>query len=341
MTTVGIATDMGDVDTPLAAKVKAALRDSINAPGIVNANMSFRESVALIRLNRDRLYSVLRAFGFYGGHVDVLVNGRSLFEDRTDRVSNQADPGGSRVSKIVFIVNSGPPYKIRSVDILWIGREPDRTHPPLESTLPDDLIGQPATAQTLAGLVASWLSNRREGGHGLAAVLLRAVSPDKGGAQMVDVTLVASDAPQLRLGGVRFDGLRRLDANLLQRYVPFQPGDPYQPALIEQLRIILQQLELFQSVNIELEAPDSSGVLPVTVIATEKPPRIQHLPLLGSLGGGVLGLTAAMLAAYLFAGAAGGPALQRYHPYLRAICHSLLIVSAAIILQRVIFLANP
>lgn len=158
---------------------------------------------------------------------------------------------------------------------------------------------------------------------------------------MVDVTLVASDGPQLSLGGVRFDGLRRLDAHLLQRYVPFRPGDPYQPELIDQLSAILQQLDLFQSVHIELEAPDSSGVLPVTVVATEKPPRTEHLPLLGSLGGGVLGLTAAMLAAYLFAGAAGASTLQPYHPYLRAICHSLLIVSAAIIVQRVLFLANP
>ncbi len=340
VTTVGIATDMGDVDPPLAATVKAALRDSVNAPGIVNANMSFRQSVDLIRLNRDRLYAVLRAFGFYGGHVDVFVNGRSLFEDRTDRVPSQANPEGGRVSKIVFTVNSGPRYKIRSVDILWIGREPDRTHAPVESTLPDDVIGQPATAQTLAGIEAGWLSRRREGGHGLAAVLLRAVLPDSAGAQTVDVTLVASDGPQLKLGGVRFDGLTRLDANLLQRYVPFQPGDPYQPVLIDQLRIILQQLDLFQSVNIELEASDSSGVLPVTVIATEKPPRREDLPVLGSLGGGVLGLTAAMFAAYLFAGAGGASPSQRYHPYLRAICHSLLIVSAAIIVQRVLYLAN-
>jgi len=122
--------------------------------------------------------------------------------------------------------------------------------------------------------------------------------------------------------------------------VPFQPGEPYQPALIDQFRTILQQLDLFQSVNIELEAPDSSGVLPVTVIAVEKPPRQLHLPLLSSLGGGILGLTAAMLAAYLLAGAAGASALQRYRANFRAIGQALLIVSAAIILQRVLYLAN-
>lgn len=340
VTKVGIATHLDDVDTPLAAEIKAALRDTVNAPGIVNADMSYRETIDLMRVNRDRLYSVLRAFGFYGGYVGVLVNGQSLFDERTDRAPSQPVAKSSRVSNVIFTVNSGPRYSIRSVDILWIGRVADRGVSPAESALPGDLTGQPATAQTLAGLEAGWLSRRREGGYGLAAVLLRAVLPDKAGARMVDVTLVVSDGPQLRLGGVRFDGLRQLDARLLQRYVPFQPGEPYQPALIDQFRTILQQLDLFQSVNIELEAPDSSGVLPVTVIAVEKPPRQLHLPLLSSLGGGILGLTAAMLAAYLLAGAAGASALQRYRANLRAIGQALLIVSAAIILQRVLYLAN-
>jgi hypothetical protein len=156
----------------------------------------------------------------------------------------------------------------------------------------------------------------------------------------VTVLLTVDEGPQVKLGTLRFRGLWRNNPESLNRSLPYQAGDSYQPELLDRLRAALQRLPYFQSVRVELAAaPEASGLYPVTVTVVEKPPDPQRLALSSTIGAITLGLTAMMLAVSQLAAVAALPFWQRHAGQVHAGIWGLLIASALLALQRFLDLA--
>jgi translocation and assembly module TamA len=74
--------------------------------------------------------------------------------------------------------------------------------------------------------------------------------------------------PAYRVGSLRIEGLERHDAALVERFNPFQPGQPYDRALVLQFQQALQETPFFTSVVVTLDldaATAESAALKVLV----------------------------------------------------------------------------
>jgi translocation and assembly module TamA len=272
--------------------------------------------------------------------VHVAVDRRAALPPDTDAARSSersVDTGGLLIT---FEPMAGPRYRIRSVRLVDARTGEARALAADEAEMLDRLRDEPASANVLARFEAEWLERQREAGHVFAAVALRNVSPDRS-SHTVDVALAVNEGPEARLGTVRFDGLQRISARSLEQYIPFQAGDSYRPAEVDRLRTNLRSLPFFQSVRVEpAKALDASGLLPLQVTVVEKPPETQQLMLSGSVGFIVLALAAAAVAVAELAAAAAGPSLQRYRPQISAVIWILVVTSALLALQRLLYLGD-
>lgn len=71
------------------------------------------------------------------------------------------------------------------------------------------------------------------------------------GAAVVRVEV--DSGPAYRVGSLRVEGLERHDAALVERFNPFQPGQPYDRALVLQFQQALQETPFFTSVVVNLD----------------------------------------------------------------------------------------
>lgn len=78
-----------------------------------------------------------------------------------------------------------------------------------------------------------------------------------------DISLFLDSGPQYRFGSTVSRQLI-LDGDLLQRYLPFQPGDPYRPAKLFELQSILYQTSYFSRVAVRGQV-DRAGDLAIPV----------------------------------------------------------------------------
>lgn len=96
-----------------------------------------------------------------------------------------------------------------------------------------------------------------------------------------DLDLEVSSGPRVRMGQLETDGLERVPEKLIQRYVRYQPGEPYDKDKLDDWQQALQSTTFFRGAFVtlkddepELHATSDSDVeLPVLVRVTEAPAR--------------------------------------------------------------------
>jgi outer membrane protein assembly factor BamA len=322
------------------SEVDAALQNSLNLSVRAITGLQTDKVTPWARIDRDRLNAVLHAFGFYEGNVHIVVDRHSEFPREANGSTEAKRALDEARIQLSFVPVLGPLYRVRSVRIVEAGNGEARSPVDGEVEMLDRMRGERATAERLAQLEAEWLVRQRNAGRAFAIVTNRKVSPDAS-SHRLDVTLFVREGPQVKLGSVEFQGLRRIERESLEQYIPFRPGDPYRAEQIDRLRTALKSLPFFESVRVGLaNAPDASGLLPVTVTLVEKPPETQRLMLSGLVGTAVLGLTTVMLAMSLLAGAGALPSWQRYGRQLSVGTWTLLLASALLALQRLLYLAD-
>jgi outer membrane translocation and assembly module TamA len=323
---------------PTGSSIDAALQDSLNLPVREAAGLQGDQVAAWAQIDRDRLSAVLRALGFYDASVHLTVDRAAAFEPDASRDRERsADTGGLR---LIFDPIAGSRYRIRSVRMVDARNGEPRALAPGEAEMLDRLRDEPASADVLARFEAAWLQRQREAGHVFASVARRDVSPDPS-SHTVEATLAVNQGPQARFGAVQFIGLRRISPQSLEQYAPFRVGDPYQPAQVDRLRTSLRSLPFFQSVRVEpATSLDASGLLPLRATVVEKPPEAQRLMLSGSIGIVVLGLAAVLLALAELATAGAGPSWQRHRSKITVGVWILVVTSALLALQRLLYLGD-
>jgi len=319
------------------SEVDTALQNSLNLPA--RGGLPPDQVIPWVRADRDRLTAVLHAFGYFKGHVDVLVDGRPLPSEGAIPPQDTQRPSADDQVHISFVPVPGPLYRIGSVRVVHTRNSESPSLPGDEVGLGRRFLGERAAADVLARMEAEWLWRQREAGHAFAAVAARTVALDAV-SDSVAVILTVDDGPQVKLGTLRFQGLWRNDPESLNRYIPFMVGDSYQPELLDRLRAALQRLPYVRSVRLELAAAsDASGLFPVTVTIAEKPPEARRLALSGLIGAVTLSLTATMLAVSQLARAMAFPFWQRHAVRIDVGVWVLLIASALLALQRFLDLA--
>ena len=319
------------------SEADAALQNGLNLPA--RAGLPPDQVIPWVQADRDRLTTVLRAFGYFEGHIDAVVDGQPLLSEGALPPQDAPLPSARGQVHISFVPVLGPLYRVRSVRIVQARSSESPSLPDDEVGMGGRFLGERASAEVLAHIEAEWLWRQREAGHAFAAVAARNVALDSV-SHSVAVILTVDDGPQVKLGALRFQGLWRNSAESLNRYAPFLVGDPYQPELLDHLRAALQRLPYFRSVRVELAAvPDVSGLFPVTVTVVEKPPEPRRLALSGLMGAIALGLTATMLAVSELARASALPFWQRHAGQIDVGVWGLLIASALLALQRFLDLA--
>lgn len=93
-------------------------------------------------------------------------------------------------------------------------------------------------------------------------------------AGVADIELHYQSGPRYRFGDVSYQGDSIIDSRLLQRMVPFQPGDPYNADLVAQLNRDLQTSGYFQGVIVDASPQGADGqTIPVKVTLEAREPR--------------------------------------------------------------------
>jgi translocation and assembly module TamA len=325
---------------PTGSSVDAALQASLNLPVRQTAGLRGDQVAAWARIDRDRLSAILRALGFYDSSVHLAVDRAAAFEPNADASRDRERAADTVGLRLTFESTPGPLYRIRSVRMVDARNGEPRALAPGEAEMLDLLRDEPASADVLARFEAAWLQRQREAGHVFASVARRDISPDPS-SRTVEATLAVNQGPQARFGAVQFIGLRRISPESLEQYAPFRVGDPYQPAQVDRLRTNLRGLPFFQSVRVEpASSLDASGLLPLRATVVEKPPEAQRLMLSGSIGIAVLGFAAALLALAEVATAGAGPSWQRHRSKITVGIWILVVTSALLALQRLLYLGD-
>ena len=212
----------------------------------------------------------LRSLGYYAGQATATIDGQApgtqgLIE------ALRARPPETPVS-VVLSVSPGAQYTFGDLVIDLTGDVPD-TLPDLQGTVLGLEPGAPAAAADILAAEGRLVAALRDAGHPFAAVPDRRAVVDHA-RQIMDVTFAVSPGPPATLGVVTFVGNERMELEALQTRVPFEPGTPYQPDRLADLRQSLTDLGVFSTVRIEPATElNPDGTLDMTVTLEERPRR--------------------------------------------------------------------
>jgi translocation and assembly module TamA len=220
--------------------------------------------IARARGDIDRLKTVLESYGYYQSGVNVLIDGAALntpgLADQLTALPKKQD------AKIQVKFTLGPLYHLRHITI--DGELPATAQDvlPLKS-------GDPAVAATVLGAGAKLLSVLGEQGYAFAKVDAPVAYEDKTDP-VLDVTFHVEAGDKMRIGEIKFRGLKRVHERLVRRRLLIHTGEQYKTSAVERARADLVTLGVFAAVNVEVgtKADDTGGV-PITFRMRE---RLRH-----------------------------------------------------------------
>ena len=220
--------------------------------------------IARARGDIDRLKTVLESYGYYQSGVNVLIDGAALntpgLADQLTALPKKQD------AKIQVKFTLGPLYHLRHITI--DGELPATAQDvlPLKS-------GDPAVAATVLGAGAKLLSVLGEQGYAFAKVDAPVAYEDKTDP-VLDVTFHVEAGDKMRIGEIRFRGLKRVHERLVRRRLLIHTGEQYKTSAVERARADLVTLGVFAAVNVEVGTKaDGTGGVPITFRMRE---RLRH-----------------------------------------------------------------
>lgn len=211
--------------TALLKRLSILIRDQGKIP------RSYGMLYARIEQDLKAFDRALRSEGYYDSHI-------------TRQIDSTKDK-----ARITLRIFPGPRYMVESVDLAFIGEQPDeaiqdqlRTFVRLDSS-------KPARAADIVDAEDRIMLALPQLGYPLARTLDRRVVIDHD-SDTARITYRINAGPAIEFGPVRFTGANRVKENYLNRLVPWESGDPYDQSLVEQFRRTLIATRLFGSVRI-------------------------------------------------------------------------------------------
>ena len=202
----------------------------------------------------DRMTAALRSAGFYDAIVELEID-------------VEAQP-----AQVVVNVEEGERYRITSLTLK--GRDGNDLPGDLPSAADLGLaVGSPADGPEIQAAEGRILPRFAEKGYAYAAVLDRKYIVDHAKNGM-DITYMIDPGPKVSFGRIEVSGLEDVEERAVRRRMPWRPGLPYTPAIMEEGRQALADLGVFSSVRVRLaDAPDEDGKAPVLIDVQERDMR--------------------------------------------------------------------
>jgi translocation and assembly module TamA len=220
--------------------------------------------IARARSDIDRLKTVVESYGYYQSSVNVLIDGAALntpgLADQLMALPKKQD------AKVQVKFTLGPLYHVRHITI--DGELPASAQDalPLKS-------GDPAVAATVLGAGSKLLSVLGEQGYAFAKVDAPVAYEDKTDP-VLDVTFHVEAGAKVRIGEIKFRGLKRVNERLVRRRLLIHTGEQYKSSVVERARADLVTLGVFAAVSVEVGSKaDDTGGVPITFRMRE---RLRH-----------------------------------------------------------------
>jgi translocation and assembly module TamA len=218
--------------------------------------------IARARSDVGRLQTVLESFGYYQSSVSITINGLALDAAQLSDVLSALPSGNDALCRVSFSL--GPLFHLGSIQI--DGAIPDSARGSLGLA-----TGAPAVANEVLAGGARLLTALENQGYAFAKVDPPVATEDLE-QHVLDLTFHVTTGPHVRIGDLRFEGLKRVHERLVRRRLLLHTGQPYSALEVEQARKDLLTLGVFASVNVRLgDAPDAEGRVPLTFQMQERP----------------------------------------------------------------------
>ncbi len=272
----------------------AALPYSVRFQGVEDEDLlqALKDTSGLYRLRNDappdgegllrraeadapRLVDALSGFGYYAGTATFRIEDVVLGGDAAARSAVRAAEAARNRSLVAvrITVDQGPLYHLRRIAVLdpsglpfGPGAVPERL------TRIDGEV--PARSATVLAREAAVVDSFRRDGHPFAKVLRREPVVDDT-AHVMDVTFVVDPGPKAAIGAVTVRGTKTVDPAVVRSFIYAEPGDPYSPQALSDIRRSVSRIEALGGVRVrEGTALDPDGTLPVFVDVTE---RARHI----------------------------------------------------------------
>ena len=216
-------------------------------------------NINLLRMRADRdrdlFVQLLRALGHYAARVEV-----------------EADSTVQPV-KIAFRVDPGVAYVLDSADIR-LAEGTGVKHPPMLS--PDEVglvHGDPFRTKTLLNAEKEIVHQLGKRGFPFSRIAERKVVVDHRTAS-VNLNLWIDPGAEVVFGPSVITGLESVDEKFFRRNIPWQEGEAFNVALLEDLQKTLINLGLFSFVRVTRgDRADDQSKLPVQISVTERKHR--------------------------------------------------------------------
>lgn len=218
-----------------------------------------------------RLVDALSGYGYYQGTVSIRIDGVAVTgESSVAAAARAAEASRNRALVPVKIaVDPGPLYTLRSVKARDArGRPfPEEVLPERFTRVDDDV---PARSATVLAREARIVDRFRALGHPFAKAIARDPVVDDAG-HVMDVGFTIEPGPVAGIGEVAVHGAEGIDPAVIRSFIYTEPGDPYAPKAVAELRRTLAKVEGLGSIRVrEGEALDAQGNLPLFVELGER-----------------------------------------------------------------------
>ena len=218
-----------------------------------------------------RLTEALWGVGYYDGQVSILIDDAAL----SDIAGRRAERYRGRAAVPVrILVDRGALFTLISV----VAVDAHTGAPFDPGVLPSRVLrfgaDEPARSSTVVGIEARLVDYFRARGHPFAKVVQRDPVVDHRNKTLA-VTLIVDPGPRAGIGAVAVRGARDVDPAVVRSLIYAEPGDPYSPKAVADVRKSVARIEALGSVRVrEGEAPDPQGNLPLFVDVTERPSQL-------------------------------------------------------------------
>jgi len=228
------------------------------------ASVSPSALLARARADAKRFATVLDSFGHYDGVVQVTIADHPLDDPELEALLEAAD--GHTPVPVAVSLTPGPLYHLRRIELTGNVTPEARAAFTLKP-------GAPAQAADVLAARDKLLASLLASGHALAKVSApdATLYPQQ---RALDVAIDVQPGPQVAIGKITIDGLRRTNEDFVRQRLLLHPGEQFDPAKIEAARQDLAAVGAFASVRIDpADALAADGTLPVRVDVTERAPR--------------------------------------------------------------------
>ena len=252
------------------------------------------------RMDVETALKLLHSEGYYDGTADFRITEASQTPKAATSSQTDSPPAQGGKHNVLLRLETGPRYTLgkihieysppptvpeafktrtRPAGLLGLGREP--VPPPTFPTeLPGLAAGQHFTAGAILDAVEKLPERLRRRGYPLARIVSSRYTLDRAAHQLNIEVVLAAGSPAM-LGQVEVTGAEQVNAEYLQRIVPWQINRrPWNSDVLEDYANTLRGLGLFRTVEVQplpeqAQALGDDGLisLPASVTVKERPFR--------------------------------------------------------------------